>query len=164
MTTLTIITPEHVEIRLEPAGPGSRFLAIMIDSTITLGASILLYRIAEAVLVAQARVGAEKMRMGRLNPADWGQQVKEQVSDCKAALPAGHHGIGNCVSDFANQHGKLVSSAARHHGDGDGHGKTKDKDKDKESGTPQDTEKVQPGEHKPADARPTNHARVTPRS
>lgn len=32
---LTITTPEHVPIRLEPAGAGSRFLAMMIDYVIT---------------------------------------------------------------------------------------------------------------------------------
>jgi uncharacterized RDD family membrane protein YckC len=36
MSELTITTPEHVPIRLEPAGAGSRFLAIMIDATIIL--------------------------------------------------------------------------------------------------------------------------------
>ena len=39
MRELTITTPEHVPIRLEPAGAASRFLAIMIDSLITLGAA-----------------------------------------------------------------------------------------------------------------------------
>jgi uncharacterized RDD family membrane protein YckC len=39
MTELTITTPEHVPIRLEPAGAGSRFLAILIDSTITTAAA-----------------------------------------------------------------------------------------------------------------------------
>jgi uncharacterized RDD family membrane protein YckC len=35
MQELTITTPEHVPIRLEPAGAGGRFLAILIDSSIT---------------------------------------------------------------------------------------------------------------------------------
>jgi uncharacterized RDD family membrane protein YckC len=35
MNELTITTPEHVPIRLEPAGAGSRFLAVLIDSLIT---------------------------------------------------------------------------------------------------------------------------------
>lgn len=34
MSELTITTPEHVPIRLEPAGAGSRFLAIFIDAVI----------------------------------------------------------------------------------------------------------------------------------
>jgi len=38
----TITTPEHVEIRLEPAGAGSRFLAIVIDAVIVLGITIAL--------------------------------------------------------------------------------------------------------------------------
>ena len=41
MREATITTPEHVEIRLEPAGAGSRFLAIAIDSLITNGLSFI---------------------------------------------------------------------------------------------------------------------------
>lgn len=36
----------------------------------------------------------------------FGQQVKEQVQDCKAQLQSGVHGIGACVSTFAQQHGQ----------------------------------------------------------
>jgi uncharacterized RDD family membrane protein YckC len=39
MKPLEIITPEHVHIRLEPAGAGSRFLAILIDALIIAAAS-----------------------------------------------------------------------------------------------------------------------------
>ncbi|PYQ28544.1 MAG: hypothetical protein DMF56_15000 [Acidobacteria bacterium] len=39
---LTIVTPEHVHIRLEPAGLGSRFLAICIDSAIVQGVSMII--------------------------------------------------------------------------------------------------------------------------
>ena len=35
----------------------------------------------------------------------FGQQVKAQVESCKDALGTGAHGIGDCVSDFAQQHG-----------------------------------------------------------
>ncbi len=42
---ITVTTPEHVEIRLEPAGVGSRFLAITIDSLITYGAPFLLFEL-----------------------------------------------------------------------------------------------------------------------
>lgn len=40
--SLVITTPEHVHIRLEPAGAGSRFLAILIDTFIVTGASAVL--------------------------------------------------------------------------------------------------------------------------
>lgn len=40
MSELTITTPEHVHIRLEPAGAGSRFLAIAIDSSIVMAISM----------------------------------------------------------------------------------------------------------------------------
>ena len=57
---------------------------------------------------------------GSLNPADWGQQVKTTVTDCKAKLAAGQHGIGDCVSDFARQHGDLVSDQHSKGNDGTG--------------------------------------------
>lgn len=47
---LTITTPEHVEVRLEPASAGSRFLAITIDSLITNGLAALIFRVAMIVL------------------------------------------------------------------------------------------------------------------
>jgi uncharacterized RDD family membrane protein YckC len=37
---LTIETPEHVPIALEPAGAGSRFLAVLVDAAITMGLSL----------------------------------------------------------------------------------------------------------------------------
>jgi len=45
MRELTIVTPEHVHVRLEPAGAGSRFLAILIDSAITTGIGLALFRV-----------------------------------------------------------------------------------------------------------------------
>ena len=50
MNELTITTPEHVHIRLEPAGAGSRFLAILIDSTIVFGISTFLLFLLMTVL------------------------------------------------------------------------------------------------------------------
>ena len=50
MKELTIVTPEHVHIRLEPAGAGSRFLAILIDSFIVQGASTVLLTILLTIL------------------------------------------------------------------------------------------------------------------
>jgi len=43
MREATITTPEHVEIRLEPAGAGSRFLAFMIDWAIIAGISFMVF-------------------------------------------------------------------------------------------------------------------------
>ena len=45
MRELTIITPEHVSIKLEPAGSGSRFLAVLIDSFITTAIAAVLYSV-----------------------------------------------------------------------------------------------------------------------
>jgi len=45
-----------------------------------------------------------------------GAEVKAAVARCKAALPAGQHGIGKCVSAIANKHGKAASAAAAANG------------------------------------------------
>src|SRR6187455_1183312 len=49
---LEIVTPEHVHIRLEPAGAGSRFLAILIDSFIVQGISMVILLVMTALLPA----------------------------------------------------------------------------------------------------------------
>lgn len=48
---------------------------------------------------------------GSGDPTAWGQQVSQQVQKCKAALAPGSHGIGQCVSAFAKQHGDQVSDS-----------------------------------------------------
>ena len=45
-----ILTPEHVEIRLVPAGPGSRFIALILDAALILSLSGLAFRLAETLL------------------------------------------------------------------------------------------------------------------
>ena len=50
MSELTITTPEHVPIRLEPAGAGSRFLAIMIDAVITTAIATTIFSIISTFL------------------------------------------------------------------------------------------------------------------
>jgi hypothetical protein len=63
--------------------------------------------------LAIGTVGAEAAITGSANPANWGQQVVLQVQKCKDALAPGSHGIGDCVSTFAKQHGPQVSSEHR---------------------------------------------------
>ena len=60
--------------------------------------------------VAAAGAAAEAAATGSANPTNWGQAVVDQVNKCKDALKPGQHGIGQCVSAFANTHGKQVSS------------------------------------------------------
>ena len=50
MSELTITTPEHVEIRLEPAGAASRFLAVFIDFIITSGISVFIRQVCMLML------------------------------------------------------------------------------------------------------------------
>ena len=78
-------------------------------------AAVLTTKAALAAAFGVLMVGAasEAVISGSVNPADWGQQVVQQVQTCKDALAPGSHGIGQCVSSFASQHGKTVSSEHR---------------------------------------------------
>ena len=96
---------------------------------------------AVAAMAATAAVAATEVAItGSVNPVDWGQQVTQQVAACKAsAARLGVHGIGQCVSQFANQHGKAVSEAnkaskARENANGNGNANGHDKDKTKTHG------------------------------
>jgi hypothetical protein len=61
---------------------------------------------AMAVLVAVFVFGAGVSTAAAASGA-FGQQVKEQVQDCKQGMATNDvHGIGDCVSDFTQQHGK----------------------------------------------------------
>lgn len=64
-------------------------------------------------VLAVGAAGAEAAITGSANPGNWGQQVVQQVQKCKDALAPSSHGIGECVSTFANKHGKQVSSEHR---------------------------------------------------
>jgi hypothetical protein len=94
---------------------------------------------AVAALAATAAGAATEVAVtGSLNPADWGKQVTQQVQLCKDTLRAsGTRGIGQCVSQFAKQHGKIVSAehrasnARQNQGNGNGSGNDKDKGKHK---------------------------------
>ncbi|HEY8950932.1 MAG TPA: hypothetical protein VIP78_00015, partial [Candidatus Dormibacteraeota bacterium] len=68
--------------------------------------------VAASVLVVSA-AGSEAVITGSFNPSDWGTRVVQQVNKCKDALAPGSHGIGQCVSSFASQHGKQVSGERR---------------------------------------------------
>jgi len=79
-----------------------------------LGAKLLTGFAVAALAVAGAGVTTEVATTGSLNPSDWGKQVVQQVQTCKDTLRAsGVRGIGQCVSAFAKQHGKIVSGEHR---------------------------------------------------
>jgi hypothetical protein len=90
----------------------------------TTGFGVAVFAVIAAAAVTEAAI------TGSADPGNWGQQVMQQVIACKAALETGEHGIGPCVSAFANKHGQVVSnqhsSGARlNHGDANANGKAK---------------------------------------
>lgn len=56
-------------------------------------------------------VAVKAVTTGDPNPLNWGSTVTQSVQSCKAALTAGEHGIGSCVSSTANQHGQQERQA-----------------------------------------------------
>ena len=85
-------------------------------------------KVAIAVLTAALAAGSVTGAAAAANQGAFGQHVKAQVAACKAHLAAGAHGIGECVSDFAQQHGQSDSSHGKSnstHGKSDSsHGKS----------------------------------------
>ena len=77
----------------------------VIHHLVTLAKSKVAIAATAGILAAGGGVGAKAAVTGNPNPFNWGHQVKEKVVTCKQDLPAGQHGIGKCVSDFAKQHG-----------------------------------------------------------
>lgn len=104
------------------------------------GAALTFKLLAGVAVAAAAVTVAGAATTGSFNPANWGQQVTTKVNDCKAHLADGQHGIGDCVSDFASQHGASVASDARHHGSG----ATKDNSNGNANGHSKDKAKDQP--------------------
>jgi hypothetical protein len=102
-----------------PIGP---LRAILGGAGAAIGAKVLTGIVVGAAAVTVAGAATEVASTGSLNPTDWGQQVRVQVETCKDTLRAsGTRGIGQCVSQFARQHGALVSehaSGARENGNG----------------------------------------------
>ncbi len=86
------------------------------------GAALTVKLLTGVAVAAAAVTVAGAATTGTLNPSVWGQQVSEKVETCKAKLANGDHGIGDCISSFASQHGAAVASAARHHGNDNGSG------------------------------------------
>jgi hypothetical protein len=64
-----------------------------------------------AALATGGGVAAKAAITGDANPFHWGHQVRQQVISCKDDLAPDEHGIGQCVSDFAKQHGQQVREA-----------------------------------------------------
>jgi uncharacterized membrane protein YgcG len=58
------------------------------------------------VAIVAAGATTEAVITGSANPANWGRLVVQQVQTCKVALAPGGHGVGECVSSFASQHGQ----------------------------------------------------------
>jgi hypothetical protein len=61
-------------------------------------------KVGAAVLATLLATGGATGVAAAATHGAFGQQVKQQVVSCKDALGTGAHGIGDCVSDFAQQH------------------------------------------------------------
>ncbi len=71
-----ILTPEHVEIRLEPAGLGSRFIALMIDLVLVTGLSGVIAQLTRGTLPGALGIVAQAFAMLVLT---WGYHVYFEI-------------------------------------------------------------------------------------
>ncbi|HEV2235368.1 MAG TPA: hypothetical protein VGR57_01795 [Ktedonobacterales bacterium] len=78
----------------------------MAQGLTTAAAAAVKSKVGVAVLTALIATGGAAGTVAAAHQGAFGQQVKAQVDTCKDALKAGTHGIGDCVSDFASQHGQ----------------------------------------------------------
>lgn len=58
-----------------------------------------------ALVVAGGGAAAAAAATGSPDPGVWGQTVTQAVRQCRSELASGDHGIGQCVSAVASQHG-----------------------------------------------------------
>jgi hypothetical protein len=101
--------PIPVRRSLQPGGSMKKLLG---GAGAAIGVKILTGFAVAAAAATFAVAATEVAITGSVNPTNWGQQVKQQVSDCKAsAARLGVHGIGQCVASFARQHGDTVSDS-----------------------------------------------------
>jgi hypothetical protein len=107
-------TPRYASLDRTPRGRAAYGLAALFGSKAALAATA-------SVALAAAGVGAKAATTGNPNPFNWGSQVTQQVKTCKAERSPGQHGIGQCVSGFAKQHG-AAQRAQHSHGEGGGPG------------------------------------------
>lgn len=115
-----------------------------------------------AALAATAAVAATEVALtGSINPTNWGKQVKEEVADCKAALAPGQHGIGQCVSSFARQHGDAVSDKHQESRTDKDKSKDTDKTKDKTKKAADKTKKAPDKTKKAPDKSQTSRAETS---
>jgi hypothetical protein len=155
-------TPIPVRRSIRPRGPVKTLLG-------GAGAALTIKILTGVAVAAAAVTVAGAATTHSLNPSVWGQQVKQQVETCKDQLAQGDHGIGDCVSGFANQHGQSVASDARQHGNGNGASKDKNGNGNGNSKSDNDNSKDKPKESPSTDTMeptdPSSHAtpRVSPR-
>jgi hypothetical protein len=119
---------------------GGRMKKLLGGAGAAIGVKILTGFAVAAAAATLAVAATEVATTGSVNPLNWGQQVKQQVADCKAsAARLGVHGIGQCVASFARQHGDAVSdSHSNKDKNANGNGNANGKDKSKTHGQSSD--------------------------
>jgi hypothetical protein len=130
--------------------------------------ALLTTKVAAASMVVLAATGTgvavKTAATGTPNPLVWGQQVKDQVQKCKDALPAGQHGIGKCVSEFASQHSSTSSDSSDSDSSTDDNGKGNANGQSTSHPTPQGKSDSHPTPQGKSDSHPTPPPHPTPQA
>lgn len=86
---------------------GSMLVAVLVAGLVGLAAGGALVLAGTHIVSTTSQPAADEQGQGQAT------DMKAVVAKCKAALPAGQHGIGKCVSSAANRHGKAASGAPK---------------------------------------------------
>jgi hypothetical protein len=106
------MTAVPVPARAVTATSGGSMKRLLGGAGAAVGVKILTGFAVAAAAATFAAAATEVAITGSVNPLNWGHQVTQQVDACKAsAARLGVHGIGQCVSSFARQHGDSVSDS-----------------------------------------------------
>ena len=81
------MTPEHVEVRLEPAGLGSRFIALVVDFVLVTGVSTTLAQATFALLPVAPGLVDTASNVSMMKPKDLSHWAKrDEIADVVAFL------------------------------------------------------------------------------
>jgi hypothetical protein len=151
------MTAGPVPARSVTATSGGTMKRLLGGAGAAFGVKILTGFAVAAAAATFAAAATEVAITGSVNPLNWGQQVTQQVDACKAsAARLGVHGIGQCVSSFARQHGDAVSDShskkVKTDKTDNGNGNANGKDESKSHG--QGSDKSQGSRPAPVPSRP----------
>jgi hypothetical protein len=113
-------TPAYRQAAYRAVSTGGRTSMSLVPSLAAATSSKIAAGLATAALVVGGGSAAASAATHSTDPGVWGRTVTQAVATCKSQLAAGEHGIGQCVSAVAKEHGEDQRAAHAQSGGGSG--------------------------------------------